>query len=193
MCKELGFAINPEKVTEPATTINFLWIDIDSVAMEARIDSTHLSETISLPEDIVGHQSATKWSILTLTGKLHFMCHIWRPDRVFFHHMIEISVKAPHLHHRIQLNQEFCRDVDWWLHYLPIWNGVSLLYKFHWLHQCGMSPFNWCQWCGLWLLPPETLVSGWVPGGLLPGWAYKHQLERAVCHHHDHNYQGGSV
>ena len=55
MCKELGFAVNSENVTKSATTMNFLGIDIDSVAMEARIDPTHLSKTISLLEDIVGH------------------------------------------------------------------------------------------------------------------------------------------
>ena len=79
MCEELGFAVNPEKVTKPATTTNFLWIDINSVAMEAQIDPTHLSETISLLEDIMGHQLATKQSILSLIGKLHFVCHVCRP------------------------------------------------------------------------------------------------------------------
>ena len=55
MCEELGFAINPEKVTKLATTTNFLGIDIDSVAIEAQIDPTCLSETIFWLEDIMGH------------------------------------------------------------------------------------------------------------------------------------------
>ena len=54
-CEELGFAVNPEKVTKPATTTNLLGVDIESVTMEARIDPSHLSETISLLEDITGH------------------------------------------------------------------------------------------------------------------------------------------
>ena len=53
-CEELGFVIDVDKMTKPVTTTNFLGVDIDSVAMEARIDSTHLSETISLLEGIVG-------------------------------------------------------------------------------------------------------------------------------------------
>ena len=36
MSKEFGFAVNPKKVTKPATTINFLGIDIGSVAMEVQ-------------------------------------------------------------------------------------------------------------------------------------------------------------
>ena len=54
-CKELGFTVNPKKVTKPDTTTNFLRVDIDSVTMEARIDPSHLSETISLLEDISDH------------------------------------------------------------------------------------------------------------------------------------------
>ena len=55
MCEELGFTINSEKVTKPVTTMNFLGIDIDSVAMEARINPTCLSETVFLLKDIVDH------------------------------------------------------------------------------------------------------------------------------------------
>ena len=54
-CEELGFTINSEKVTKPATTMNFLGIDINSVAMEATIDPTHLSETMTLLKDLMGH------------------------------------------------------------------------------------------------------------------------------------------
>ena len=110
--------------------------------MEVRINPAHLSKTISLLKDIAGHQSTTKWSILSLVGKLHFMCHICRPGRAFLHHMIETSMKAQHLHHRIKLNQEFCRDVDWWLCYLPTWNGVSLLYESLWLTSMECQLFT---------------------------------------------------
>ena len=132
-CEELGLGVNPGKVTKPATTTNFLRIDIDSVTMEARIDPSHPSETISLLKDISGHRSTTKQTILSLIGKLHFVCWVCRPGRAFLHHMIERSVNAWHPHNRIKLNEEFRWYVDWWLQYLPTWNGVSLLYEPHWL------------------------------------------------------------
>ena len=155
-CEELGFAINSDNVTKPVTTPNFLGVDIDSVAMEAQIDPTHLSETITLCEDITGHQSAIKQSILSLVGKRHFVSCICR---AFHCSMIKTSMKAWHLYHRIKLNQEFQRDVDWWLCYLPTWNGVSLLFESHWLtstecqlftdaSEMGFSCYfqgHWCQ------------------------------------------------
>ena len=54
-CEELGFAVDPEKVTKPATTTNFLTVDINSVTMEARIDPSHLTESISPLKHISGH------------------------------------------------------------------------------------------------------------------------------------------
>ena len=114
-CKELGFAVNPEKVTKPATVANFLRVDIDLVTMEARIDPSHLSETVSLFEDLSGHRSATKWTILSLVGKLHLVCQVCRPGRAFLHHTIKVYTQAWQLHYRIMLNEEFCWDIKWWL------------------------------------------------------------------------------
>ena len=51
-------------------------------------------------------------------------------------------MKAQHLHHRIKLNQEFQRDVNWWLCYLPTWNGVSLLCESHWLTSTECQLFT---------------------------------------------------
>ena len=159
MCKELAFTINVDKITKPATTTNFLGVDIDWVAMEARINSTCLFNTICLLEGIVGHLPATKRSILSIIGKLHFICQVCRPGRTFLWHMIETSMKAWHLHHRIKLNQEIHRDVEWWLYYLPSCNGVSLLYESHWITSAECQLFteasnvgfgfyfqgHWCQ------------------------------------------------
>ena len=46
--------------------------------------------------------------------------------------MIETSKKAHYLHHRVKLNAEFWEDIEWWLTYLPSWNGVSFLYDADW-------------------------------------------------------------
>ena len=53
-CEELGFAVNPEKVTKPATTTNFLEVVIYSVTMEARIDPATSQRLF--------HYSRTSWT-----------------------------------------------------------------------------------------------------------------------------------
>ena len=106
-CKEVVLTVNLKKVTKLTTTTNFLRVDIDSVTMEARIDPSCLSETISLLKDISGQHSATKWTILSLVGKLHFVCHVCSLGRAFLCQMTEASMKAQHLYHKIKLNEDF--------------------------------------------------------------------------------------
>ena len=79
-CMELGFAVNPKKVTQPSTMISFLRIYINSVNQQVSLDPELLKDTASELKDISKARSATKHTILCLVGKLHFVCHICRPS-----------------------------------------------------------------------------------------------------------------
>ena len=60
VCRDLGFAVNPTKVTPPALVTNFLGIDIDSVQGVTRIDPEHLQ---AISQELSGFhwaKSATK-------------------------------------------------------------------------------------------------------------------------------------
>ena len=159
VCKDLGFTVNPDKVTDPATTTTFLGIDIDSVKQEARIDPVRLKEITRELRLFKRARSATKRQILSIVGKLHFICRVCPPGRAFLRRMIDISQKARHLHHRIKLNAEFRADINWWLDYLPDWNGVSILHDADWTDSPDLELFtdasdqgygcylqgHWCQ------------------------------------------------
>ena len=56
--------------------------------------------------------------------------------------MIETSKKARYLHHRIKLNAEFQGDIEWWLMYLPTWNGVSFLYDTEWTSSLDIELYT---------------------------------------------------
>ena len=77
-------------------------------------------------------KSATKCTTLSLLGKLDFVWCVCRPGWAFLCHLIQTSVKATHLHYRIEPNDEFQHDITWWLQYLPSWNGMSFLYDTQW-------------------------------------------------------------
>ena len=73
VCREMGFMVNPSKVTAPSPVTCFLGINIDSCEGVAHIDPKHLKE---ITHELTGFQqakSATKWEILSLIGKLHFI------------------------------------------------------------------------------------------------------------------------
>ena len=142
VCRDLGFTVNPSKVTPPASVTNFLGIDIDSVQGVARIDPECLQ---AISQELSGFRrarSATKHEILSLIGKLHFICRVCPLGRAFLHCMINVSKKARYLHHRIKLSAEFHGDIEWWLTYLPTWNGVSFLYDEEWTNSPDVELFT---------------------------------------------------
>ena len=166
VCKDLGFMVNPSKVTSPSPITNFLGIDIASCQGVAHTDPECLHVIM---QELLGFhwaKSATKHDILSLIGKLHFICRVCPPGRAFLCCMIDTSKKACYLHHRIKLNAEFWGYIEWWLTYLPSWNGVTFLYEADWTNtpdmelfmdasDKGFSCYFQGQWC--WgIFPPQS-------------------------------------
>ena len=55
------------------------------------------------------------------------MCQVVCSGRSLLRRMIELSKVAKQLYHHICLNAEFCSDLEWWVTFLPGWNGVGML------------------------------------------------------------------
>ena len=132
-CEKTGFNVNCEKVTHPATVIEYLGIIIDSEKMELRISEQRLTDVYNELCTWKGLRTCNKRKLLSLIGKLQFLASVVRPGRTFVRRMIDISKKVKFLHYKIKLNSEFQKDVDWWIRYMRSWNGVSLFYEEAWL------------------------------------------------------------
>ena len=142
VCREVGFAVNPSKVTSPSPITCFPGIDIDSHEGVADIDPEHLQVIIHELSSFCQAKMATKHEILSVISKLHFVCGVFPPGRAFLWWMIETSKNAWYLHHCIKLNAEFWDDIEWWLTYLPSWNQVSFLYDADWTSTLDMELFT---------------------------------------------------
>ena len=142
VCRELGFAVKPSKVTSSSPITCFLGIDIDSHEGVAHIDPKHLQVIIHELSSFHQAKLATKHEILSLIGKLHFVYRVCPPSRAFLWWMIDTSRKVQYLHHCIKMNAEFWDDTEWWLNYLPSWNGVSFLYDADWTSTQDIELFT---------------------------------------------------
>ena len=141
-CSDLGFSLNPSKICEPNTTMEYLGIILDTDRLQARISSDRLEDVMSELLQWRHRQTATKRQILSLIGKLTFVSRVVRPGRTFVRRMISLACSAPHLHHRVRLTNDFQLDVQWWLDYLPQWNGVSLFPPSHWESNIDLHLFT---------------------------------------------------
>ena len=165
LCARVNAPLKHEKTDGPATTLTFLGIELDSVAMTGSISQTRKDELLQSLHDLVRRHTCTKRSLLSLIGKLAFACKVVPPGRTFLRRLIDLSTTVSRLHHHITLSKEAKADRHWWLQFLPTWPGTSLLLQSHWTlaphmqlatdaSDLGYGGF----WAGRWFSQP------WPPG-----------------------------
>ena len=138
----LGFSVNPKKVASGSAVMEFLGIVIDSNRMELRISPERLESVMEELYKWQAKKSAKKREMLSLIGKLSFVCRVVQSGRTFLRRMIDLAKKAKQLHHRVRLTQAFHADITWWLEYLPGWNGVSAFYDDDWTPNADMELYT---------------------------------------------------
>ena len=57
--------------------------------------------------------SCTKRELLSITGKLSFICRVVRSGRTFIRRMFDLSKSVKYLHYKIKLNKSFREDIKW--------------------------------------------------------------------------------
>ena len=124
---DLGVPLATDKTEGPASTITFLGIEIDAKAGIVRLPSVKLEELAILLSQWKVKKKCTKRELLSLIGSLSFAAKVVKPGRMFLRRLIDLSTKVSLLHHHISLNAEARADVQWWIDFLPGWNGVDLI------------------------------------------------------------------
>lgn len=141
-CHEVGFEINFSKVVGPSTCIEFLGIILDTDLMQLRISEERLNHILEELSCWRGRKRATKREILSLIGKLIFISRVVRSGRTFVRRLIDTSKKVKSLNHTVKLNKQFRADIDWWLSFLPSWNGISMFYERNWTRSIDLELFT---------------------------------------------------
>ena len=131
-CEQTGFSVQRTKLVEPTTVIEFLGIIVDTVKQEVRISAERMSNIIAELRLYKDRKMCKKRQLLSIIGKLSFICQVVRPGRTFIRRLIDLSKRTRHLHHHVKLHAEARKDIQWWLDYLPSWNGVYIFYDDQW-------------------------------------------------------------
>ena len=116
--RKIGVSHNPDRV---------LGIVIDTERLELRLPEEKLTWLKWLTQRWRSMKSCTKQDLLSLIGQLQHACKVVCPGQTFLRRMIELSTIAKELYHHIRLNKEFYSDLEWWVQFLPNWNGVSMM------------------------------------------------------------------
>ena len=159
LCEHINAPVKSSKIEGPTTRLSFLGIIIDTAKMQASISEDRKQYLLSLLLSFKSHHKCTKQQLFSLIGKLSFACKVIPAGRIFLRQLIDVSCTISRLHHHIRLNQQACLDIEWWLTFLPSWNGTSYILETEWstsasisLYTDAASSVGWgAYWCARWI------------------------------------------
>ena len=110
-------------------------------------------EAAELPAASVKRQASTlKKQTQSLIGVLQFVAICVKPGRVFMARLLNFLRECPELGEAI-IPEEVKADINWWVTFLPFYNGVSLIPERFWSNPdsiiacdaCLTGAGGWCQ------------------------------------------------
>ena len=131
-CDYIGVPIKKEKTESARTVITFMGLELDSVAMEARLPADKLSKVRGKLLHLSRSRNVTLKELQSLLGLLNFCCQVVLPGRCFLRRLIDLTKNVTKPNHRITLNKESRRDLQAWSIFIDQFNGRSLLLARQW-------------------------------------------------------------
>ena len=125
---ELGLPINYEKLTPPTKKLSCLGIDIDIDNNTMSIAEDKLKEIYAECIKVSTKTVISKRHYQSLLGKLLYIHKCVRPARVFVNRILA-TFRANASSRSIHLSEDFQKDIQWFLTFLPAYNGVSYICK----------------------------------------------------------------
>jgi hypothetical protein len=123
---ELRIPLSTRKTVGPSPCLEYLGIQLDTIAMEARLPLDKLERIRHLLLRFLHINKCTKRDLLSLLGHLNYASSVIPPGRTFISRLIQASKSVSKLHYYVYLNSETRKDIYMWQELLSTWNGVSL-------------------------------------------------------------------
>ena len=123
--RQLGFAINYNKVTGPCKRLTFLGITLDTENMTIELPSEKISDLkLSLITTFNKHK-VTKRNLQSLAGKLNYATQCIYGGRFFLRRILDCIGQLRLPWHRTRVTQAIRNDISWWLQFLEVFNGQT--------------------------------------------------------------------
>jgi hypothetical protein len=124
LIRKLGFCISYKKVVGPAQQITFLGIQIDTVNGTLTLGEDKITRLQQQLGDFRHKTRATKQQLQSLAGSLNYACQAIRGGRFFLRRILDAMQPLKQQRHKARLSSDFQKDIQWWLSFLSVFNGV---------------------------------------------------------------------
>jgi hypothetical protein len=127
LCDDLGFTVKHKK-SYSGTCTDFLGLEIDTAAMEARLPSEKHAKALLLVRTYFRRRSITLLELQSLIGFLSFAAKVVPLGRPFLRRLYNaLSCYSAPPHHPRPITPQMKEDLRWWLAFLPQWSGISII------------------------------------------------------------------
>jgi hypothetical protein len=72
-------------------------------------------------------RAATKQELQSLIGHLRHAAIVVQHCHTFIRRMFDLAKRVQQAQHHVRLSQDFRSDLQWWVSFLPRWNGKLML------------------------------------------------------------------
>jgi len=128
VCETIGFTIEQKKNKE-GTLVDFLGLEIDTIAMEARLPPDKHKRALSIVADTLQRKSISFHALEQLLGFLSFCCVVIPLGRPFLQQIFNLLNRKTHRLASIRISKAAKRDLYWWTLLLHQWNGVAVIHS----------------------------------------------------------------
>lgn len=124
LLRRLGFYISWPKVVGPTQTITFLGVQICTLTSTLSLSEDKLQQLRQRLQHFQGKRRATKQSLQSLAGSLNWACQAVKGGKFFLKRILDTIRPLKQQRHKARLSAEFHADLQWWLSYMHVFNGV---------------------------------------------------------------------
>jgi hypothetical protein len=167
--QRFGLALSPGKVEGPLQRLEFLGIEIDSVAETLSITAERQAELRGLLDAFYKRRFTSVRKLQSLLGKLQFASQVLPGSRPFMRRLIDTI--GSRCNGRLRLGAAFRSDIAYWREHIAQWNGrarwrAPSSEPFVFASDASTKGFAY----GLEACPPGTsLPEGFKPGEVRAG------------------------
>ncbi|KAJ7340864.1 hypothetical protein DFH08DRAFT_812034 [Mycena albidolilacea] len=115
------------RLSSPATTLDFLGIEIDTLQMEARLPSEKLAYLKELLAEWGHCTHVTLRDVEVLTGFLQFTSQVIPTAHAFLRGLYDFESEFTTPFSCWWLSKAACRDIAWWATFPMEWNGICFI------------------------------------------------------------------
>ena len=124
LTQSLGVPLAADKCVPPTTRLVLLGVETDTDRMTIALPADKQAALISSLHALSRRTKATRRELLSVVGSLMHAAKCIPPGRGFTRRILDAALSVERSGHRVRLTAALRRDIQWWVEFLPQWNGT---------------------------------------------------------------------